>query len=60
MSNEFFPPNEEELEQMIREITDKMDEAESQAEWDQLNYERSELQEKLRQLIIKNNALWAI
>lgn len=57
MSNEFFPPNEEELEQMIREITDKMDEAESQAEWDQLNYERSELQEKLRQLIIKNNAL---
>lgn len=57
MTTEFFPPNEEELEQMIRDLTDKMDEAECQAEWDQLNYERSELQEKLRQLIIKNNAL---
>lgn len=57
MNTEFFPPNEEELEQMIQDLTDQMDAAESQAEWNQLNYEREQLQEKQRQLTIYNNAL---
>ena len=37
MTNEFFPPNEEELDQMILEIQQKMEGAESQLEYDQLH-----------------------
>lgn len=50
MTSEFFPPNEEELLQMIADLKIEMDEAESQSEWNQFDYQLKELQEKLKQL----------
>lgn len=50
MIKEFFPPNEEELLQMIADLKIEMDEAESQAEWNQFDYQLKELQQKLKQL----------
>ena len=54
---EIFEPNEEELDQMIIDTQEKMEDAESQLEYDQLHDELKDLREKRQQLIIQNNAL---
>ena len=55
--NDFLPPNEEELEVMIKDIEAQILEAESPAEQRELQYQLDELLEQQRQLIIENNAL---
>ena len=57
MTNEMFPPTEEELAQMIREVLQQMEEAESRLEYDELNTRLFELKKQQQELIIKNNAL---
>lgn len=54
---ELFAPNEEELDQMILEVQEKMNEAESQLEYDHLHDQLKDLREKKRQLLIQDNAL---
>lgn len=54
---ELFAPNEEELDQMIQDIQQEMEEAESQLEYNQLHDKLKELREARRQLIIQNNTL---
>ena len=55
--SEFFPPTEQELDQMILEVQQKMNGAENQQEYDQLHDKLKELREQKRQLTIKNNIL---
>ena len=55
--SEFFPPNEEELDDMIGEVQQQMEDAERQLEYDQLHDRLKELREQKRQLTIQNNAL---
>ena len=57
MSNEMFPPTEEELADMIREVQQQMEEAESRLEYDELSARLYELERQQQELIIKNNAL---
>lgn len=52
-----FPPSEEELLQMIAEVQQQMQEAESRLEYDELNARLYELKKQQQELIIKNNAL---
>lgn len=54
---ELFEPNEEELDQMILDIQQQMDEAESQLEYGQLADQLKDLRQKRQKLIIENNAL---
>ena len=51
---ELFAPNEEELDQMIEEVKEKMAEAESQLEYDHLHDQLKDLRAK-RQQLIKDN-----
>ncbi|SEG38765.1 hypothetical protein SAMN05421847_2155 [Halpernia humi] len=57
MDNEMFPPTENELDEMIITVQQKMETAATQLEYDQLYDELHELREKRRQLIIKNNTI---
>ncbi len=54
---ELFAPNEEELDQMILDIQEQMNEAESQLEYDQLHDTLKDLREQKRKLLIQNSAL---
>lgn len=54
---ELFAPNEEELDQMILDVQEKMDEAESQLEYDHLHDQLKDLREQKRILIITDNTL---
>ena len=58
MNNEFFPPTEAELDDMIKDIQKKMETAEDRAEYDKLHDKLKELRQQKQQLIIQNNALW--
>ena len=53
MNTEFFPPNEEELEQMIAEIQQQMNDAESQLEYNQLHDQLKEYRLQLQKLTLK-------
>ncbi len=55
--NEIFPPDEEELQQIIAELQTKMENAESQLEYDEYRLQLQHREEQLRQLTIINNAL---
>ena len=57
MTNEFFPPTEEELEAMIQELKARLEDDKYQNEWKQLYEELEFRQNQLKNLIIKNNAL---
>lgn len=57
MSNEFFPPTESELEAMIKELKARLENEKLKDDWKQLYEELNFLQNKLKKLIIKNNAL---
>ncbi len=55
--NEIFPPDEEELEVIIAELKQKMNDAESQLEYDEYKLQLQHREKQLQLLIIKNNAL---
>lgn len=55
--NEMFPPTQQELEEMIYELTKKLENEKHQDEWEDLAEKREELEKRLQELIIKDNAL---
>lgn len=55
--NEIFPPTQQELEEMIFELTKKLENEKYQDEWEDLAEKREELEKRLQELIIKDNAL---
>ncbi len=55
--NEMFPPDEEELEVIIAELKQKMNDAESQLEYDEYKLQLQHREKQLQLLIINNNAL---
>lgn len=57
MTNEFFPPTEDELEAMIKELKVRLENEKYQDEWKQLYEELEFRQNQLKKLIIQNNAL---
>ena len=57
MTNEFFPPTEDELEAMIKELKARLENEKYQDEWKQLFEELEFRQNQLKKLIIRNNAL---
>lgn len=57
MTNEFFPPTEDELEAMIKELKARLENEKYQDEWKQLYEELEFRQNQLKKLIIQNNAL---
>ncbi|WP_162990011.1 hypothetical protein [Chryseobacterium sp. 6424] len=54
---ELFAPNEEELDQMILEVQQQMEEAESQLEYDHLHDRLKDLRNQKQQLLIQDNIL---
>ena len=57
MNEEFFPPTEEELEAMIKELKAQLENEKYQDNWKQIYEELEFRQNQLKNLIIKNNAL---
>ena len=57
MTNEFFPPTEEEFEAMIKELKARLEDEKYQDDWKQLYEELEFRQNQLKKLIIQNNAL---
>gem|GEM_PF-1163618 len=55
--NEMFPPDEEELEEIIAGLKEKMNDAESQLEYDEYKLQLQQREKQLQQLIITNNTL---
>lgn len=53
---ELFEPNLEEIEQMIKELEVQMENAESLAEWKELNYQRDQLLEKHKKFLLENQS----
>lgn len=51
---ELFAPNLEEIEIMIKETEKQMEEAESLAEWRELQHQLNELLEKQKELLLEN------
>lgn len=47
-----FPPNEEELEQIIAELEETADEAESKAEWQMIQLQIAERKKQLEDFLI--------
>lgn len=54
---EIFPPTQEELEEMIKELKKKLEDDKYSDEWKELNELLKKKEEQLRQLIIKDNAI---
>ncbi len=48
--NEFFPPTQQELEEMIYELTKKLENEKYQDEWEDLAEKREELEKQLEEL----------
>lgn len=57
MSNEFFPPTESELEQMIQELKKKLEDDKYQENWVKIHDEKQILEKQLQQLTIQNNTI---
>lgn len=57
MANEFFPPTEADLDQMILQVQKEMESALTQLEYDVLHDRLKDLREQRRQLLINNNTL---
>ena len=56
-NEEFFPPTEAELEQIILTLMTKLEDFRYQDEWEDLSEQLKEKEDQLKKLIIKNNAL---
>ena len=57
MTNEFFPPTETGLEEMIFILKKKLENEKYSDEWDELAEELETKEEQLQQLILLNNIL---
>lgn len=57
MTNEFFPPDEKELEEIIRVLKARLEDDAYQEEWIKIHDELMFRQKQLQELTIKNNAL---
>ena len=57
MTNEFFPPDEKELEEIIRGLQARLEDDPYQDEWIKIHDELMFRQKQLQELTIKNNAL---
>lgn len=57
MSNEMFPPTQEDLEKFIRSLKARLEDDSFQNEWSQINKELIEKEKQLQALIIKDNIL---
>lgn len=57
MSNEMFPPTQEELEQIIKGLRSRLQDDSYQDEWIRINTELIEKEKQLQQLIINENIL---
>lgn len=57
MTNEFFPPDEAELEQMILVLKKKLEDDKYQEDWVAIHDEMKILEKQLKQLTIQNEAL---
>lgn len=57
MTNEFFPPTEDELEAMIKELKARLENEKYQDEWKQLYEELEFRQNQLKKLTIINTVL---
>lgn len=57
MINEFFPPTEEELQQIIAGLKARLEDDAYQEEWIKIHDELMFREKQLQELIIKNNAL---
>lgn len=57
MTNEFFPPTETELEEMIFILKKKLENEKYSDEWEELAEELEKREEQLQQLILLNNIL---
>lgn len=55
--NEFFPPTQQELEEMIFTLTKKLEDERYRDEWEDLAEQLKEKEQQLQELIIKDNAL---
>jgi hypothetical protein len=56
-NEEFFPPTEAELEEMIKILKARLEDEKYQDDWKQLFEELEFRQNQIKKLIIKNNAL---
>lgn len=54
---EFFPPTQEELEEIIKELKKKLEDERYSDEWKELADVLKQKEEQLRQLIIKDNVI---
>ena len=57
MTDEMFPPNEEELEQIIRGLKARLEDDSYQEEWVKIHDELMHRENQLKEITIKNNAL---
>ena len=57
MTNEFFPPTETELEEMIFILKKKLENEKYSDDWEELAEELEKKEEQLQQLILLNNIL---
>lgn len=57
MTNEFFPPTEQELEQMIKTLEAQLEDDKHEENWIKIHDELLILRRQLQQLTIENNAL---
>lgn len=55
--NDFFPPTQQELEEMIFTLTKKLEDERYRDEWEDLAEQLKEKEKQLQELIIKDNAL---
>ncbi|MBO4233879.1 hypothetical protein FO675_06120 [Riemerella anatipestifer] len=57
IGNEFFPPSEEELKEIIAELKRRLENEEYEEEWVKIHEELLFRQRQLKETIIKNNAI---
>ena len=55
--NEFFPPTEPELEQMIKTLKQQLEDPKFEDEWKVLYLELEERENQLKQITLQNNIL---
>ncbi|MCT6765641.1 hypothetical protein [Riemerella anatipestifer] len=57
IGNEFFPPSEEELKEIIAELKRRLEDESYEEEWVKIHEELLFRQRQLKELIIKNNVI---
>ena len=57
MNEEFFPPTEDELEEIIKELKARLEDKKHEENWIKIHDELLYRQKQLQEIIIKNNSL---